>query len=224
MIDEKLKCDLDLNTYFDPKNYRLLNIGDVLLDTGAIIACDPLCSLDPDDYGYPPFIQRVPTGKYPVILSIYESKKYGYYNMAAKLAFSDDIPVRFELAICESDDLSDFKEGDIIGIAVDVGLACFCDIHTEKLYKRFIRNWMKKNPDKNYIDEYFLKCIKDDPGMYGEYGDSINFYLPNKKNNIIMFSSGMGDGLYPCYWGYDENDNICCLIIKFIDPAYFESK
>jgi hypothetical protein len=32
-----------------------------------------------------------------------------------------------------------------------------------------------------------------------------------------MFQSGFGDGVYPVYFGYDKNNNICQVVIEFID-------
>lgn len=31
-----------------------------------------------------------------------------------------------------------------------------------------------------------------------------------------MFQTGFGDGAYPVYFGLDENDQICQLVIQFI--------
>jgi hypothetical protein len=33
--------------------------------------------------------------------------------------------------------------------------------------------------------------------------------------NLIAFSTGWGEGDYISYWGYDEKDQVCCLVIDF---------
>ncbi|MCZ9874187.1 DUF4241 domain-containing protein [Brachyspira hyodysenteriae] len=41
--------------------------------------------------------------------------------------------------------------------------------------------------------------------------------MPDSDSNIVLFTSGYGDGYYPSYFAYDENDNICALYTIFID-------
>lgn len=31
-----------------------------------------------------------------------------------------------------------------------------------------------------------------------------------------MIQTGFGDGVYPAYFGYDENGNICELVVQYI--------
>jgi hypothetical protein len=31
----------------------------------------------------------------------------------------------------------------------------------------------------------------------------------------FLFASGYGDGFYPAYWGYDENEELACSVIDF---------
>ncbi|NJK95710.1 MAG: DUF4241 domain-containing protein [Bacteroidales bacterium] len=38
----------------------------------------------------------------------------------------------------------------------------------------------------------------------------------DKEHNIIMFSSGLGDGLYPAYWGLDENGKPIKLLVDLL--------
>ena len=226
MFDEKLNPDTDLNIYFDVDKYNLINIGDVVLDTGEIVVCDPLCCLGMGYNKIPPLVQRVLIGKYPVTISVFDSKEYGIRYMASKLSFSNKMPVRFQLATKKGDNLVDLKEDEIFGFPVDAGLACFCDRHTEILYEEFYTDWHNKNPNKNHYDDYFSeifeKSYREKPQYQRSGGDWINWYVPNTENNITMFNTGFGDGFYPCYWGYDEQSKICCLIIQFINPSTFD--
>ena len=32
-----------------------------------------------------------------------------------------------------------------------------------------------------------------------------------------MIQSGFGDGQYPVYFGYDENNNVCEVVIEYFD-------
>ncbi len=65
---------------------------------------------------------------------------------------------------------------------------------------------LQQNLKKNAIDQ-------NDPQ---DIGDWLNFYLPNRPSlNVIMFHSGYGDGMYPCYWGTNNDGKICSLIVDF---------
>jgi uncharacterized protein DUF4241 len=33
--------------------------------------------------------------------------------------------------------------------------------------------------------------------------------------NILLFTSGWGDGAYPSYWGYAADDALVCLLTDF---------
>lgn len=38
---------------------------------------------------------------------------------------------------------------------------------------------------------------------------------------MVMFASGMGDGIYSGYWGLDEKGEPVCLVALFMNPEYF---
>lgn len=75
---EKFRCKIDLNSYFTEKKIGemevdTLDIGEVNLPTGEILSCDPLVELEDAKT----FIQRAPTGKYPIKIAVVPSKEYG---------------------------------------------------------------------------------------------------------------------------------------------------
>ena len=55
------------------------------------------------------------------------------------------------------------------------------------------------------------------PKYQREGGDWLNWSIPETELNIPIFASGWGDGVYPVYFGYDDNDEICGVYILFID-------
>ena len=52
-------------------------------------------------------------------------------------------------------------------------------------------------------------------------GDFIEWENPNTKNKLVMVASGLGDGFYQSYWGYDSNNDICELIVPLVNPDLF---
>ncbi|MCY7694917.1 DUF4241 domain-containing protein [Bacillus altitudinis] len=36
------------------------------------------------------------------------------------------------------------------------------------------------------------------------------------KVDIAMFTTGFGDGMYPSFWGLDENGELACLVTDFL--------
>lgn len=55
----------------------------------------------------------------------------------------------------------------------------------------------------------------------GEDGDFIEWANPDSGRRLVMVASGLGDGFYQSFWGYDERDEICELIVPMVDPDLF---
>ena len=212
---------IDYNQYFsnallDTTPLELLNLGQINLPSGQIIACDPLVYLQ-DTF---PFTKRVQPGKYPVVASIAKTEDSGDRYAIVKLEFSKDNATKWEMAVVDGQDIKELTDvDDFFGFPVDAGLGCFCDFETQKVYNKFETGFMQRNPTGNIYDDFFAAEFKknaisqSDPD---DIGDWLNFYLPNKPDlNVIMFHSGYGDGLYPCFWGINDKEQICSLIIDF---------
>ncbi len=137
-----------------------------------------------------PFVKKIPVGSYKEVLSIYNRKV-----AACKLVVTDKKPVRYGMALCNGEDISVLTEGNFFCFPVDSGSACFID-------KSDIEDFSK------YVDSYDGEYIFKDQ----EY-NTIS-YADGKTLNV--YASGYGDGAYATFFGYDEDDNICCIVIQFI--------
>ena len=51
---------------------------------------------------------------------------------------------------------------------------------------------------------------------YGHFGDFALNPIKDSNQNVTIFSSGVGDGTYPSYWGIDRNGQTCELITDFL--------
>lgn len=43
----------------------------------------------------------------------------------------------------------------------------------------------------------------------------MDFYLEADDAHFPIFFNGEGGGHHPIYWGFDKEDNICCMIFDF---------
>lgn len=101
---------------------------------------------------------------------------------------------------------------------VDAGLGGFFDYKTGIEYNKFLDKFHADNPDGNIYDDFFAAEFKKNaitPDDQTDYGNWINYTFPNTDLNITMFQSGYGDGVYPAYWGLDEQGDIVSLVIDF---------
>ena len=203
---------MTLPVYFelvnDP-NAKKKTIGTLHISTGKIVACDPL--VEPDA---PAFERTTPTGDFVVetYLSKYDE------NGLACLRFSSNTVVRWEMATVTGQDLTTLQDNQIFGYGVDAGLGCFMDLegaeamleHEEELIAEFGSEYT------SYYDYGIGKVMLET----GEY-ESVNFkpYADN-PHNIIIFSSGCGDGFYGAYWGFDANGQLVCLVTDFSVLGY----
>ncbi|MBL7909966.1 MAG: DUF4241 domain-containing protein [Bacteroidia bacterium] len=218
---ESKYSNINYNLYFDNKEVNgttltFLELGNLNLPTGKIVACDPLVCLGDT----PAFTKTVKPGIYPVTVCIAGDGDFAGRYAAVKLEFSKTKATKWELALLEGQDIKNLStEDSFYGYPVDAGLGCFCDFETQDNYLKFDRDFYSKNPNGNIYDNFFAGEFKKnaDPTNPHSIGDWLNFHLPNApEQNVMMFHSGFGDGLYPCYWGIDDNGEICSLIVDFM--------
>lgn len=220
---EKFRCKIDLDSYFTEKKIGemevdTLNIGEVNLPTGEILACDPLVELEDAKT----FIQRVPTGKYPVKISVVPSKEYGDRYACVKVEFSKNKPVIYELAVTGvEEDMDEANENEFYGFGIDAGMGCVVDKKTQEEYIKYWEKLVEEeeadNPFDDIFDDLLTESAKKYPKYQREYGDWANWTIPNTDLNIPIFTSGWGDGYYSCYFGYDKDGELCGFYIHFID-------
>ena len=206
---EKFRCKVDLESYFTQEKIGemavdILDIGEVNLPTGEILACDPLVELEEAKA----YIQKTPVGKYPVRIAVVPSEDYGDRYACVKVEFSKNTPVVYELAVTgEEEKMDEAAEDEYYGFGVDAGMGCVAD---KKSQDKYIKYWNKLEEDGEADDPYddiFEELLAESAQQFPKYqrtgGDWANWTIPGTELNIPIFASGWGDGYYPCYFGYD---------------------
>lgn len=220
---DKFRCKIDLESYFTSKKIGnmevdVLEIGNVNLPTGKIVACDPLVDLDLA----PAFLQEAPKGVYPVKIAVVPSEEYGNRYACVKVEFSKNKPVVYEMAVVgNEEDMDTAEEGEIYGFAVDAGMGCVIDKKTQEEYVKYWKKLGETQKLDNPYYDLFEGLLKENalkyPKYQEEYGDWLNWTIPETDLNIPIFHSGWGDGYYASYFGYDENQKLCGFYILFIN-------
>ena len=69
------------------------------------------------------------------------------------------------------------------------------------------------SPDKTELFPTVLRLLRSGcPGAACEGSP-----IPETELTVPMIQSGFGDGLYPVYWAFDKDGQICQLIMEYID-------
>ncbi|MGA9174056.1 MAG: DUF4241 domain-containing protein [Thermoactinomyces sp.] len=181
--------DKDFGTY----TTEVTQIGILSVPSGKIVACDPLVFPEQE-----PFSLEVKPGQYPVYLNIVHFNPEHQRVAYAILRFNSNLPVRWKMATLQGKDVNTLKENEIFGYGVDAGTGCFMDAEAAKI--------LAGREDGH---EFYEQVIEP---VYDEWAD-----IPLNEDglNMILFRSGWGDGFYASYWGFDENDEVACLVTDF---------
>lgn len=177
-------------------------IGDLILPTGQLIACDPFVA--PVSV---PFNMPVPTGTFPVILTIAD---YGHDQRVAfaTIRFQQVLPVQWKMMATGSNDPATLEPGHHFGYAVDSGTGCFMDHSAgQALFAT-----MKADP------EYYKFMIAEMQKTYRDTWDWLDLTVGDA--NVIAFKSGLGDGIYATYAGLNADEQIAAVVTEFaVVPA-----
>ncbi|MBR4036618.1 MAG: DUF4241 domain-containing protein [Oscillospiraceae bacterium] len=202
-----------------------LTVGYVDLPTGNVVAADPLVYLPSLQFS-PVLAQAVPRGSYPVMVSICRSGSIGLRMCTAMLKINDNPVIKYVRAESSEETAIKLKDGKMDGFPVDAGMMCFGDARTADEYRVFLDKWYQANPDGNHYDDYFAamfaQSYNDLPAYQREGGDFIQWTNPDTGSKMVMIASGLGDGFYCSYYGYDRDEEICRIIVPMVNPDIFE--
>ena len=224
---EKTISPVDLNEYFEEpeiagKALAVMEIGPCSLPTGRVLVRDPLVYLGLP--GEEPYFLTAPAGTYRTEVCVIKPDEYGdcARYAAVRLRFSDARPTAFYEALIGGEELADLDDdNDYFGFNVDAGLGCICDEEARRAFCAFADAWDKENPGGYLYNDYFAPLFAENyrarPEYQREGGDWLNWVVPGTEYHIPIFQSGFGDGIYPVYWGFDENGSLCQLVVQFID-------
>ena len=222
-VKDILACKRDLDAYFTEKaignmEVAVLDIGAVHFPTGTVFACDPILELQ-DALHY---MQAIPAGTYPVKICVVPSEECGDRYACVKVEVSGEKPVRYEMAMTGEEDLDvELDESDYFGFVVDTGMGCIADIQAQDAFASYWTKRMEENPDITPYDDLFCRLlaenVKAHPKYQGDVGCWLNWTVPETDRGLALFSSGLGTGFYPVYFGYDAKGAACAIYVHFID-------
>lgn len=203
--------------YIREATLALVPAGDLILTSGEIIACDPRQYYG--DFEDSALTIKVSPGRYPVILSVACFQDNGEQYIAfATLLFRNGVPaVKWDMATRSGEDVNLLEMGEAYRYGVDSGVGCYMDADIAKI---LIDAGEKKNK------EFYFK-IREAVQKRNTHLEPVNVSI-NNGANIVAFTSGFGDGAYACYFGYDKDNEVVCLLTDFDvffpeeDLKYFE--
>lgn len=234
-FDEAFRANLKYisNSFINSKDIdsqfvdnRYVTVGNIDIISGRVVVSDPLAYLPTGKFS-PTLDVIVPNGKYRVEVSVINNKYIGIRMCTVRLKIRDSSAVRYEIAnSIKGTACFEAKDGDASGFPVDAGMVTICDEEVAKEYQKFIDSWHLEHPNGNHYDDYFAKIFKDsydnNPKYQRSDGDFIEWTIPGTNHNMVMIASGLGDGLYQSFIGYDKDGDICDIIIPMINPKLFE--
>lgn len=230
-IKKQLECKIDLDAYFTEQKIGkmkvdVLDIGMLHVPTGVLFACDPMVELCEAQ----PYLQTIPVGTYPIKICVVPSEQYGDRYACVKVEINNHKPIRYELGVVGNEDLeTPLEEDEFFGFGVDAGMGCIADVQTKQAVLTYLQQQLQKEHEFDLYGGLFCQLLeqnaKEHPKYQLEWGNWLNWTIPGTDCNLPMFSSGWGDGVYPCYFGYDQNGEVCGVYILFLDieECYDES-
>ena len=182
------------NLFTESDRISLHTVGEVDFPTGQVIIADPLCYLHSEE-NRKILDRTIPIGKYEVELAILNSKTISKRVVGARLKIRNDKIIHYE----QTQNIS----SSFNGFGVDAGLASFCDASVAEEYTKFYSN-----------NNYFIKLLQGK--------QFIDWEIPGTNHKIAMFETGFGDGYYMSLYGLNEKDEVCELVIPFINPELID--
>lgn len=168
-------------------------LGELKVPSGRLCASDPFTT----DFDGPAagFARVAPTGVFPVEACVARFDLGDERVACARVRFADAVAVRWEVATFAGQRA--LAEGEVPGYGVDAGTGCFFDAEA--------RGDVDEATGEAWIAAMEATRVDTWCWHVAELGGA----------NVVMFSSGWGDGFYTSYWGFDRDDRVVELVTDF---------
>lgn len=195
---------------------RVVDCGELVANHGRLVVCDPIFYLEPNGN---PFIP-IPPGRYPVKVTVADVSAAGdgshLRNAYASLLLSlkPEVRRRVITPVSEGEESPEMEDGEFIGFWVDAAIAGFLDEGALSTGMPVSDNWYTDVFDRD--DETNWHRRLEDPGHIRRGLANVPLPLATDGSNVVLFSSGWGDGTYPVVGGYDADGNLVRVHIDFL--------
>ncbi len=191
----------------DEATLEVRTIGQLYVPSGRIVACDPLVFPDTK-----PFTTTVPTGRHAVEISIARRGNGDERIAAARLRWNGDVPDHWLMALVEGQNPATLGPDEVFGYAVDAGLGCFMDRDSAVIFNDRLNADHQNDPASNYYDDVLAAEMEPNYKHTRDWTD--HHPRAGDPHNVVIFSSGFGDGFYVSYFGM-AGDQPVCLVTDF---------
>lgn len=187
------------------------SLGDLVLPTGNLIACDPLQALDTEPFTIQ--LEPGPYGVHLIIAELRDEKRSAYAVVTVKPTES----LRWEVAtLPPPPNQTIFERHEEVGYSVDSTLGAFLDSETAGDILNYHQLVM---PEDNDFERHIWGRIKK-RRRHGVGWATIDLrrdlMLPAEDGrNLLVFDAGYGDGYYTTYLGFDEDDELSSIVTDF---------
>lgn len=185
-------------------------VGKIHISSGKIVASDPLISPD-----HSAFTQEFPKGDFPVL--VHKERESNCIAYSEIVFDKNKIAENWKLALCNEQNLKDLKEDEIYGFLVESGMGSLMDIDAQASLNALEQElFHKKGVDfMGIYEEFFHAHFFDEKGAIDQF--AVLKPYDGKKENIIAFETGYGEGFYASYIGYSKDNQPVKLISEFIE-------
>lgn len=182
-------------------SFQVVSAGVLHVSSGSISASDPL--VEPDQ---PSFTQKVVVGDYEVKLAIARFDGGDERIAFAMVSFSEDQPVEWKMALIANQNEKTLGHDEFFGYGVDSGTGCFMDSDAGALMSERMRQQ----------EDFFEEIIEGMEATYRHTRSWLSFQPSSaSKANVVCFSSGWGDGVYPSFFSYSDSGKVVSLVTDF---------
>jgi len=206
-----VEADQIRDLFSNTKKTQLVKIGDMDVTSNRLLLADP-CYLGSNMIL--PMERTVTPGKCPVYASVMTTMMTGRVIAGVKVKVSQEPTVRYELAMplgikaWTVDDPMVYPYVD-----VSTGVGCVVDKETELSFAAAYNQYFNVHGKDMILD--LLEPMVQETGY-------AMFTIPGTQVDVPLFSTGLGQGAYNAYWGFDKDNKLTELAFPFVYPELFE--
>lgn len=171
-------------------------IGDLKVPTGRLFASDPLTTSFDASHGEA-LDRAVPPGVYPVDVAVARFESGDQRVACARVRFAPPSREAVTWIAASPNGQPELEGDDTWGYGVDTGTGCFFD-------GAAVGDVDEATSDR-WVEALNAKDVPTWTWHIADVGGA----------NVVMFSSGWGDGVYTSYWGLDVDGAVVELVTDF---------